>query len=1580
MAWGGGGGFGGFGDFGGSIGGSVGTASGTSGMSGASSAGASYGGSGFGTSDYGSGSSAGGSTGTVGGYGGAGNSYGGGSGGGGFSDFGGSPAGGMDYGGGDAWGGGNDYGGDSYGGWGSDWNGGFASGNTGQDAYNAALGGAFSASPGGYAPQPSELDSLMFGAIPSALQSPFGSMPELNSLMFGGNPLGGVPGMPSDIANASLGFAVPTADSQAVPGMQTQQTGLASFGMPNSFQSGMPDPATAMALASMFSQPSSRSVVDNDLVPNISEIEGMHAAFPGGFIGLTPQAMSLGDLAGIEARGVTTSRQPGANAISEWEAQALQDRIDAAIPDYAGPRAADLMEPGMPSAPAASFDFNPMDAYGPIGALSAPSAPAASSANPAAPSFMDSVYGFLGLNQPGIDPASVRSEIGNMTRATAPDRVSVPFAELAPQPEIEVAALQDRLASAIQNVPTTPAAPAAPTAPATAYANVPTPPSRPGPDTTFANMPAAAPNVTYANVPTPTPRPNDLYASIPTPPTMPPDIALSRFNGRGGADVDLSPEQLAQVWGNLTPREQSLAFDPKAGPSTAFHRSVMPHVFDAAIGLIPGAGMINTAARLGGYGSLGSWMAANSLPHNEAWGAADGEDNSFMYGGSGGDAPPPPPPPPPAATTPVNPGALSGFRRRYLGAGDDLLRYGMAPKGEREYFEEEPVRMAEGGRVEGRGGALSAIFRAARDMVSPGGDLNPTPAPFEPSMQGVMDAGNFAAEMVNPAPGIDAAIEHARQGDYGNAMIEGTLSMPMIAAGRGIRAFHGSPHDFDRFDLSKIGTGEGAQAYGHGLYMAEAPDVARGYRDALTGDGGASLRIGGRDAMDVYSQIENRAARMPARAAQGEYDKLSVLEDLMNEGDLLAVQSRIADGNYSPEAAAWFNKEVAPRFTRDGRLYEVDINADPSRFLDWDAPLSAQSPEIRRAIKPLITPERLALEGYTDPKAIKEYWKNPSGNMIYRNAPLAGKRSFNTSPAEASAALRDSGIPGIKYLDAGSRGAGDGTRNFVVFDDSLITILRKYGVGSLAALPAGVLATIGISRDQAEEMDANRVDAPQQYAEGGRVRSGRGALGAIYDAARSMFSPGGELNPTGPLVEPTAEGVMGAVDFAGEMITPGPGIEEGMRRMSSARDSYRDGNYLDAAGNAMTGVLEAGMDIPQLGIFAGAGARTANRVALEQAKKLAESGADRRAIWDETGWFKGADGQWRFEIDDSAGQIGSKAASELTAGGGGKYGGTKGMAAGVLHHKDLYAAYPDLRRVEIDAAHNYRIPSPNGRFNADQIRIEANSMDGPSGVRGIALHEMQHGVQGQEGFSRGANPNTLLDFHKGDPETLIFDDYIRRSREAGFEPTPDDRQAFMKSAQYEVYKRQAGEVEARNVQTRRDFTPDERRARPPWETQDVPDDLQIVRMGGDGPQMAVPLRGGGTSSPLETGWTFRDVVPKPTLSPAENRRFSAGATTHDSVVLPIRNLNATQMTVNPDFAITSSSAGELPLVIRKDGKFYVTDGHHRITKVAEEGGQNARVRLLDFDGAEDAPLLDYRPQTKFDQGEINELMRELGLE
>src|SRR5690606_14870554 len=89
--------------------------------------------------------------------------------------------------------------------------------------------------------------------------------------------------------------------------------------------------------------------------------------------------------------------------------------------------------------------------------------------------------------------------------------------------------------------------------------------------------------------------------------------------------------------------------------------------------------------------------------------------------------------------------------------------------------------------------------------------------------RGALEPADILAPLGLSAAGAPFAV----RGAVGSA--GGRLS----AAQPGIRAYHGSPHDFDRFDMSKIGTGEGAQAYGHGLYFAEAEDVARSYRDAL---------------------------------------------------------------------------------------------------------------------------------------------------------------------------------------------------------------------------------------------------------------------------------------------------------------------------------------------------------------------------------------------------------------------------------------------------------------------------------------------------------------------------------------------------------------------------------------------------------------------------------------------------------------------------------------------------------------------------------------------------------------------------
>ena len=93
------------------------------------------------------------------------------------------------------------------------------------------------------------------------------------------------------------------------------------------------------------------------------------------------------------------------------------------------------------------------------------------------------------------------------------------------------------------------------------------------------------------------------------------------------------------------------------------------------------------------------------------------------------------------------------------------------------------------------------------------------------------------------------------------AAVRATKGLPVGAA----TVYHGSPYRFQRFDPTKIGTGEGAQSYGYGHYVAESPAVADQYRVALSYDP-EKMKVGGRQINEVYSQIERSAARLPPRA------------------------------------------------------------------------------------------------------------------------------------------------------------------------------------------------------------------------------------------------------------------------------------------------------------------------------------------------------------------------------------------------------------------------------------------------------------------------------------------------------------------------------------------------------------------------------------------------------------------------------------------------------------------------------------------------------------------------------------------
>lgn len=250
---------------------------------------------------------------------------------------------------------------------------------------------------------------------------------------------------------------------------------------------------------------------------------------------------------------------------------------------------------------------------------------------------------------------------------------------------------------------------------------------------------------------------------------------------------------------------------------------------------------------------------------------------------------------------------------------------------------------------------------------------------------------------------------------------------------RFMTAWHGSPHDHDGFDSSKIGTGEGAQAYGWGHYFAEAREVAEWYRNTLSKPK-TKATIDGKDFEDIdwlrNSGIEERWFNNWVA-----HPIASGIEDDMMVGDRINRLAERADqdGNTTKAKAVrkllkMFNDGKIEAKIEKGRLYQVELAPDENQYLDWDKPFDEQSPRVQSAIvNDLgVSPDFAAIDG------------GNTGKDIYRA--LAEEHGGDRAASEL---LLLNGVRGIRYLDGSSRSAGDGNSNYVIFDDADVKITAK---------------------------------------------------------------------------------------------------------------------------------------------------------------------------------------------------------------------------------------------------------------------------------------------------------------------------------------------------------------------------------------------------------------------------------------------------------------------------------------------------------------------------------------------------------
>lgn len=241
------------------------------------------------------------------------------------------------------------------------------------------------------------------------------------------------------------------------------------------------------------------------------------------------------------------------------------------------------------------------------------------------------------------------------------------------------------------------------------------------------------------------------------------------------------------------------------------------------------------------------------------------------------------------------------------------------------------------------------------------------------------------------------------------------------------KAYHGTPHEVDRFSTDKIGTGEGAQAYGYGLYFADSKSVAEWYRDTLKPYGHDNFIIDGK----AYDRNDLTTAEVYA------------IRDILKDGyeQALETNEKWVKSKTNPKDIDLATLDAIKRLKglsikeNKGNLYRVDLKPKEEEYLLWDKPLDEQSLHVKEALQK-------ELDIYRKSEGAKgAYVNNSSGEKLY-------KEFIYTygSDKKASERLNELGIKGIKYEDGNSRSIDvNKNHNYVIFKNEDVEITGANG-------------------------------------------------------------------------------------------------------------------------------------------------------------------------------------------------------------------------------------------------------------------------------------------------------------------------------------------------------------------------------------------------------------------------------------------------------------------------------------------------------------------------------------------------------
>ena len=447
--------------------------------------------------------------------------------------------------------------------------------------------------------------------------------------------------------------------------------------------------------------------------------------------------------------------------------------------------------------------------------------------------------------------------------------------------------------------------------------------------------------------------------------------------------------------------------------------------------------------------------------------------------------------------------------------------------------------------------------------------------------------------------------------ETGKLIIEDQMAIASMKLDQ--KAWHGTPYDFERFDIGKIGDGVGDQVHGWGLYFAKDRKISEAYKEVLGADAGAVIVDGVTYKIDEEGDWATAAGQKlidndPLEFVLDTFDAMSGSKN--KESAIKNLKERIAGTKRTANTESYIAKleeainiieKADVKYENTSRLLKVEV-PENNVLLDEQKTFVNQNKNVQALLKNTI-------ESLNDARSMK-FWENLL-NFKLRAFDNAGKVQFKIDGFNKLA----DGIG--KLLESNSNTFGYRT---------LARSLERYGYSKEEIEK---LKSDGEYRNQEQQKLRSQATALEEELERAKVEDAAAKEEVINQAKADISGTLGGMFSGNKIYDALAK-AMGEEDYnwrgASELLN-----EHGIKGI--AYEGMKDGRCFVVFDDKAVDIIE------RYNQSAGERAMTANMEKLMEAKEMLAKDADMKTIYQKTGWHRGADGKWRFEIPDNLDDI-----------------------------------------------------------------------------------------------------------------------------------------------------------------------------------------------------------------------------------------------------------------------------------------------------------------------------------------------------